>query len=81
MYLFLAHKKLLSRMLKLGLFDEFFTNIEQYTSGDAQAKSYLQECAQPYEININFPRKDTFTKDINFSLFFDGIDVGQAFYQ
>ena len=43
-------------MLKLGLFDEFFTNIEQYTSGDAQAKSYLQECAQPYEININFPR-------------------------
>ena len=75
MYLFLAHKKLLSRMLELGLFDEFFANIEQYTSGDAQAKSYIQECAQPYAININFPRKDTFTKDINFSLFFDGINA------
>ena len=73
MYLFLAHKKLLSRMLKLGLFDEFFASLEKYTNGDVQAKSYLQECAQAYNININFPRKDKFTKDINFELFFEGI--------
>ena len=74
MHLFLAHKKLLSRMFELGLFDEFFTNVEQFTSGDTKTKSYLQKCAQAYEININFPRKDKFAKDIHFSLFFDGIN-------
>ena len=73
MYFFLAHIKILSRMLELGLFDEFFASLEKYTNGDVQAKSYLQECAQAYNININFPRKDKFTKDINFELFFEGI--------
>ena len=37
MYYFLAHKKLLSRMLDLGLFDELFASIEKYTAGDANA--------------------------------------------
>ena len=73
MYYFLAHKKLLSRMLDLGLFDELFASIEKYTAGDANAKRYLQECAQAYEININFPRKDKFTKELHFSLFFEAI--------
>ena len=73
MYFFLAHIKILSRMLELGLFDEFSASLEKYTNGDVQAKSYLQECAQAYNININFPRKDKFTKDINFELFFEGI--------
>ena len=73
MYYFLAHKKLLSRMLDLGLFDELFASIEKYTAGDANAKRYLKECAQAYEININFPRKDKFTKELHFSLFFEAI--------
>lgn len=73
MYHFLAHRKLLSRMIAVGLFDDYFASIEKYTAGNANERLYLQDCVKPYDIDLSFPHKNNFSKDTNFSLFFKGI--------
>ena len=75
MFGFLAHKKLFSCLLDLGVYDELFSSMEKYIAGDKEGKEYIQRCSKDYSISIsiNFPRNDKFTKDLNYSLFFDGI--------